>query len=885
MCSTSGMKFTAALLSVAFCLHLGLSAVLPGPKCGFPEVRGLLDRSLRIVGGTEALYGSHPWLVSLKSMGLHFCGGSILSDRWILTAAHCLYHMSNSTLQNVTAVVGEHDRRRPDRGEQTFRLKTVKIHEKYRSSSPMNYDIALLELDGQIQFGEHAQPLCLPLPSEKFQPSASCIVAGWGRVRERGYLPPVTQEVMLDLVDPARCKHVLQTLRPRRTPLTVVCAGPERGGRDACQGDSGGPLLCRREDDHWAVVGVTSWGKGCGRSWIDNLFKSPRMRGSPGIFTDVKVFLPWIKNILKEAELQAVVPPRLCHVTDGTLTGHRGLILNPAVPAQTYANNEMCLWSINATEGHHILLEFLKFDLENDTLCHSDQLGVLGGDDDRVIGRYCGDRLPGPLLISSSRANVQFVSDASGPGAGFAIQYKAVPPDFQLGPNCGTVALFQTQGAAVRSPRHPEAYGGGADCRWVIHAPQGHIIKLEFHDFDLEHSERCQFDSLKIFGDIDERQDIVVLCGSHLPPPVLSYDSVMVIRFSSDNSVTARGFHATPTFISRSELHEGGTTRLEDESEPSDIPHLRNGQTAGCGMSQYPAGSEEGGLDAGGEGEGEGTSLEAWPWNVRLHLGTEVMCLGAILQTGWIITAAHCVHELDEEVLDMLTVETSAPDNQVNTNTTETQAEHMWFSLECTIHSKLMQHSRRVRTVLLHPDYGSSSQDSDVALLQLDSELVLSEDIQPICLPSPLQEASLWALDCSMSAGSRHGGAVALNSNASQHSVETLLMKPVECEHYYPGRLADSMLCAEPTGQNQDSSCMDHDGDALVCRRPHESSFFILGVSSWTEGCGTSPRPVVYSSILHALDWILEQLHVTLDENLQVASEEMDYWTESSGEF
>lgn len=53
----------------------------------------------------------------------------------------------------------------------------------------------------------------------------------------------------------------------------------------------------------------------------------------------------------------------------------------------------------------------------------------------------------------------------------------------------------------------------------------------------------------------------------------------------------------------------------------------------------------------------------------------------------------------------------------------------------------------------------------------------------------------------------------------------------------------------------------DHDGDALVCRRPHESSFFILGVSSWTEGCGTSPRPVVYSSILHALDWILEQLH------------------------
>ncbi|KAL2093995.1 hypothetical protein ACEWY4_011307 [Coilia grayii] len=763
--------------------------------------------------------------VSLRSGGLHFCGASILSDRWVLTAAHCLYRMSKSTLQNVTAIIGEHDRRLTDKGEQTFRLNTVRIHEKYQPLSAMNYDIALVELDGQIEFGEHAKPLCLPLPSEKFPPQTSCIVAGWGRVRERGYLPPVNREVMLDIVEPARCKHVLQTLRPRQTPVTVVCAGPDRGGRDACQGDSGGPLICSREDDHWAVVGITSWGKGCGRSWIDNLFKHPKLRGSPGVFTDVKVFLPWIKKILKGNYLwlymYALHSTGLCHITDGALTEHRGVIINPEEPAQNYANNEICLWSINISEGNHILLEFLKFDIENDTLCHSDQLTVLG-DNDRVIGKYCGNQPPGPLLITSSRASVQFVSDATGTRPGFAIQYKAVPKDSQLGPGCGTVSLSQTRGA-IRSPRYPEAYGDDADCRWVIHAPQGHIVKLEFHDFDLEQAEHCQYDSLKILGDIDERQEIVVLCGGTLPPPVLSYDSVMVLHFTSDSSVTGHGFHATPTFINRSELHEGHRTQLEDESVDATTGHLRSGQTAGCGMPHYPVGSGLGGLEG-----GEGTSLEAWPWDVRLHLGTEVICLGAIIQTDWILTAAHCVHGLDEEMIDTLTVETWDPNNK----------------------------SRRVRKVLLHPTYEPSSMDSDVALLQLDSELALTDHTQLICLPSPLQEASL-ALHCNISIGSRHGGAI--RSNAS-HSAEVSLMKHGDCEHYYPGRLTDTMLCVEHKVQNEYSFCMDPAGVPLVCQSS-DSSFFILGVASWTEGCGRFPRPAVYSSVPLVLDWILEQLY------------------------
>ncbi|XP_042563315.1 ovochymase-2 isoform X2 [Clupea harengus] len=835
--ATSGMKFIAALFCVTSCLHLGITVLLQGPKCGFPQVESLLDRSLRIVGGTEALYGSHPWLVSLRSGGLHFCGASIITERWILTAAHCFYSMSKGLLPNVIAIIGDHDQRVADQGEQRFRLKRVRIHEKYRTFSPMNYDIALLELDGLIQFGEHVQPLCLPLPSEKFPPRTSCIVGGWGRVRERGRLPPVLREVMVDLVEPARCKHALQTLRPRHTPLTVVCAGPERGGRDACQGDSGGPLFCPRADGHWTVVGITSWGKGCGRSWIDNLFKAPNRRGSPGVFTDVKVLLPWIKRTLKEAELKTYVfPSRLCHVLDGALTERQGVISNPDKPAEYYANNEICSWSINTSAGNHILLEFLKFDLENDTLCQSDQLTVLG-DTDRVIGKFCGSQLPEPVLITSSSATIQFVSDASVTRAGFSIQYKAVAEDFQLGPGCGTVALLQAQGA-IQSPRYPEAYGNNADCRWVIHAPKGHVVKLDFHDFDLEHSEYCQYDSLKILGDLDGKQEIVVLCGGTVPPPVLSYDSVMVLQFTSDSSVSARGFNATPTFINRSDLQEDDSTEL-DESDGTTV-HSRQVQTGLCGMPHSPAASELGEPEG-----GEGASQQPWPRDVRVHLGTEVICLGAIIQPDWILTAAHCVHGLDEKILAALTVETRDPDSQ----------------------------RRRVRKVLLHPQYEPSTLDSDVALLQLDSELVLTDHTQLICLPSLLQGDSL-ALDCQVTLGSIHG------TNTSQ-SVEESLVEHADCERYYPGRLTDTMLCAEHKELNGYSSCVGHAGAPLVCR-PNDSNFFVLGVASWSEGCGKFPRPAVYSSVPLVVDWILQQFDVTLDSELEEDPDEKDFRTESS---
>ncbi|XP_051238815.1 ovochymase-2 isoform X1 [Dicentrarchus labrax] len=571
------MRTTAALLSLWFWVNSGINAAQKGPKCGIPQVWSPMVHSLRVVGGAESTYGSHPWLVSLQNRGSHFCGGAILTDRWIMTAAHCFASLSKEFLSGVRVVVGDFDQRVDDEEEQVFFIKSVSVHEKYHHALPMSYDIALVELDKRIRLGARVHPICLPLPDESIPPETSCILGGWGRVKEKGRLPPVLREVQLHLVDPARCKFVLQTVkssivkqRPDRPQpaMTVLCAGPERGGRDACQGDSGGPLVCPAGSGggHWVVLGVTSWGKGCGRSWENNSSRAPSRRGSPGVYTDVRLLLPWIKHKLKEADeqQQGMTSSKLCSVRDGPVSDSEGVTRNPTRPGDHYDNNQLCVWGISVPPGFSILLEFDHFDLENDSHCRYDRLTVSVGTH-RPVGIFCGSVPPGPLLLNNSQnATLLFSSDINRAGSGFVIRHRAVQGRFD--PGCGTVVLVENQ-TTVHSPNYPQFYSNDCVLRWVIYAPRGHVVKLDFADFDLEESDFCFFDSLTVLGDVEGTEEIVVLCGGSVPPPVLSYDSVMVLQFKSDSSITHRGFSATLDFISHTDLHHQDTTGAESRRD------------------------------------------------------------------------------------------------------------------------------------------------------------------------------------------------------------------------------------------------------------------------------------------------------------------------------
>ncbi|KAI4823258.1 hypothetical protein KUCAC02_011855 [Chaenocephalus aceratus] len=281
-----------------------ISSCVSGSACGVPAPGSRVGPSLRVVGGAQATYGSHPWLVSLQYRGSHFCGGAILTERWILTAAHCLASHSKEFLSGVRVVVGEFDQRADDEEKQAFLIKSVSVHEKYHHALPMNYDIALMDLDQHIVLGRfqntrkstdhvcfptgtHVQPIGLPLPDDSIQPGTSCIMGGWGRMKEKGRVPAVLREVRLDLVDPATCQHVLHAARSSTRPqrpaqpqpaMTVLCRA-RGGGERRLPGGLGGAfgLPCRFRRGPLGSTGCGFLGEGM-RSELGKEQQPPRLQ-------------------------------------------------------------------------------------------------------------------------------------------------------------------------------------------------------------------------------------------------------------------------------------------------------------------------------------------------------------------------------------------------------------------------------------------------------------------------------------------------------------------------------------------------------------------------------------------------------------------------------
>ncbi|NXX91805.1 ACRO protein, partial [Centropus bengalensis] len=237
----------------------------------------------RVVGGRDAQPGAWPWIVSIQSpwvagMG-HVCGGSLINPLWILTAAHCFIEARNIEMWRVVAGATRLSQLGPE--AQVRNIKRLLVHRQYNNISQSN-DIALLELDQPVQCNFYVQLACVPHALLTESQLTTCYVSGWGATMEGGRgSTDVLQEAQVLLID----THVCNSSGWYRGAIhpTNLCAGYPQGGIDTCQGDSGGPLVCKdSRADHFWLVGVTSWGRGCARV------------RRPGIYVSTQHFSDWI---------------------------------------------------------------------------------------------------------------------------------------------------------------------------------------------------------------------------------------------------------------------------------------------------------------------------------------------------------------------------------------------------------------------------------------------------------------------------------------------------------------------------------------------------------------------------------------------------------------
>ncbi|PZC71292.1 hypothetical protein B5X24_HaOG213676 [Helicoverpa armigera] len=298
----SGGPLQSKTLDEHHCVTTVVGVTSAGKQCGITAGSGLYTRVIHYV----------PWIESVALLGygedvesaLWLCGGTVISERFILTAAHCISQPRVGPVRYIA--LGILRRSDPLDKWQRYNVKRVVPHPEYQSPSKY-HDIALLETDTEIQFndevsGEFIKCLCFRINFNndvhpaclhtKGEAEEILTGTGWGALGHRQQLADTLQSLDISRFSEEECKqhypkyrHLLQGYNH----TTQMCYGDRVTVADSCEGDSGGPLQSKTLDEHHCVttvVGVTSAGKQCG------------ITAGSGLYTRVIHYVPWIESVV-----------------------------------------------------------------------------------------------------------------------------------------------------------------------------------------------------------------------------------------------------------------------------------------------------------------------------------------------------------------------------------------------------------------------------------------------------------------------------------------------------------------------------------------------------------------------------------------------------------
>jgi thermitase len=291
----------------------------------------------QIVGGTLADPGEYPWQVALVN-GLstdfynsRFCGGTLISSEWVLTAAHCVYYSPAS----IAVVAGIYNLSNPTAGYQRRLVTETVIHPDFNLST-VDSDIALLKLESPITLGGTGEtktaliPLISPTVGDLV--GVNSWVTGWGRTESIFEASNKLREVELPIITNALCND--SNHYNGKITNNMLCAGLEEGGKASCYGDSGGPMIVQSESE-WKLAGIVSWGVGCA---------DPH---NYDVYTRVSSFVNWINSYINPT-----LTIRISGNGFGTVTSNpTGINCSASTCTSTFPYNAVVTLTATANSG------------------------------------------------------------------------------------------------------------------------------------------------------------------------------------------------------------------------------------------------------------------------------------------------------------------------------------------------------------------------------------------------------------------------------------------------------------------------------------------------------------------------------------------------------